>query len=243
VVFPAATTTATGIGVTGTTGNSVLQNSRDIFGRVSATPSIVQSGITGTGATVGSTIATGGLGTTTGTTITGVDVNTTGTDVPLLQNQTDIFGQIVGTTVNIPVNATGTPTAAALANGVNTGTPILQNQTDMFGRLVGTTVTPQVGTPTTAGATIANGNTTTGVASSARGVGTSVSTVGPPGFTQVVITLQGTVQSELDRQTILNRFQGVPGFVVVDQLNLATDQNGAVINNAAGANTSVIVNP
>jgi hypothetical protein len=51
----------------------------------------------------------------------------------------------------------------------------------------------------------------------------------------VTITLQGTVQSEADRQAILNRFSGISGFQVVDQLQVAGQ--GSTLNEAAGANS------
>jgi len=185
---------------------------------------------------------------TTGSTVSGVDVNATGVNAtgattPVLQNNTDIFGRLVGTTVNVPstfpvestpANAVLVDTSAAL---ITSEAPVLRNQTDIFGRLVGTTVVP--------GATV--------VSQTAIGAGTPVVSVADgstivnqanSGSTPVVLTVQGTVQSEADRQVILNRFQGVSGVTVVDQLRLTTPtptvQSGATINEAAGANPTFV---
>jgi hypothetical protein len=53
----------------------------------------------------------------------------------------------------------------------------------------------------------------------------------------VTVTLSGTVQSEADRQAILQRFNGLPGFVVNDQIQV-NNAAGTTVNEAAGATTT-----
>lgn len=134
----------------------------------------------------------------------------TDTSLTAVPTQTETSGSLVGT------NATG-------AN-----LPLLQNNTNLFGRIVGTT-TNLSATGTGLGSGQAAGLGTPGTVAQQTAQG-----VGAPGFTQVSITLQGTVQSEGDRQAILNRFVGLPGFTVIDQLQIA-GQNGQTLNEAAGA--------
>ncbi len=178
----------------------------------------------GTGFATAPGTATSGTGTT-GTTGTGATVT-----------ETPTAGVVTGT--DTPLTAVPTQTAGSIVAGTNgTSSGQLQNTTNLFGRITGVTSNT---VPTTLGFRPTGG----GGATISGGGGASVGTVAQqtaagvtrPGFTQIVITLQGTVQSETDRQAILNRFQNIPGFVVVDQMELA-GATGAPVNEAAGAST------
>lgn len=151
-----------------------------------------------------------GASTTTGTAAPAAGSTATDTSLTAVPTQTETSGSLVGT------NATGSDL------------PLLQNNTNLFGRIVGTTTNlPATGSGLNSGQASALGTPGTVAQQTAQGVGA-------PGFTQVSITLQGTVQSEGDRQAILNRFVGLPGFTVIDQLQIA-GQNGQTVNEAAGA--------
>ena len=166
----------------------------------------------------------------------------TGTGVSTAPTAGTTTGTGTGVLVT-PSTAVPSQTADQLLSGTNAtvgNTPILQNTTNLFGQVVGvTTNTGAIGT-----------NAAGGGAALAVGGGTvaqqAAAGVTAPGFTQIMITLQGTVQSETDRQAILNRFQNIPGFTVVDQLQIANPGAlpGATVNEAAGAESSgVIVQP
>ena len=165
---------------------------------------------------------------TAGGTITGVGGTTIGA-VPIVENATDLFGRIngVGGTTGNAINAV----------------PIVENTTDLFGRINGTTVRSVVPGNDLLGNPNPTPNPLGGLtgSSAVRSVVAQQSAqgIGAPGFTTVTITLQGTVQNEVDRQSILNRFQGLSGFVVVDQLQIAGQTTvNAVVNEAAGTGTA-----
>ncbi len=156
-----------------------------------------------------------------------------------------------GTTAT-DINATGTtttgttaasPAAGTTATGTDPATANIpqENRVNVFGELVGpaTSIVPNTGPAAVQPGGAATGITGAGAATGGPGgIQSAQSVTTAPGFTQVTITLQGTVQSQLDRQTILNRFIGLPGFNVVDQLQVAGQ--GQTINEAAGAGTGTI---
>jgi hypothetical protein len=192
-----------------------------------------------TGNTTGATIN----GTTTGTTTSTTGTSSIGGGSTSTTGGT---GTIGGTGTSATTATPGTTTDTALSgprpSEGNPGDVQLQNTTNMFGRIVGiTNVQTQAAGGANLNPTQGQGTLTTGGGGGgATGGGTGVNggTV-VPGFTQVTITLEGNVASEVDRQVILNRFQGLPGFVVIDQLNVAgQNQNGTTLNEAAGADTT-----
>ena len=231
---PATTTTPTGTGVgtatsgTGTVGSSTVGTSTTT-GTGTAVGNSANQTFPGTGVTPTTAGPTPGSGTggivsgAAGASTTGANQVDVGSQLPL-QNTTNIFGQVVGVQSNQAIdNSTNTPSPSAAAyinraggqfgaNNAAAGTTTASSLNAGSGGLVGTTVAQQ----------------------SALGINA-------PGFTQITVTLQGTVQSEADRQAILNRFQGIQGFQVLDQLQVAGQGN--TLNEAAGANNQNTTTP